>query len=220
MNTTHSVRGRPINQAIQLEKKNRLMDASYQLLQKKSYRSISIREIAERADMQSAMISYYFGDKEKLFIALLERMADQHFSQFQKVMDAHNPIKAFIKISIAYFSKNTAITRLIADEVLFQNSALSDRFIELFAKRMAVLLPNVIEKQQNKQFYRQDVKSEWAAFSLMTLIVMPFIGASVRQRAWEIPDSTVSSDAWVEHIYRLFTSGIINTEIDHENQLV
>jgi AcrR family transcriptional regulator len=158
--------------------------------------------------MKSAMISYYFGDKESLFIKLLEKLADQQFEEFQNVLNAQNPIKAFINKAVAYFAKNTAITRLIADEILLQDSALATRFIDLFPKRLAILLPKIISNQQQNGLFESHVNPRWAAFSLMTLIIMPFIGAKVRITAWEISDQVVSSDAWAEHIYLLFISGV------------
>ena len=202
-----AMRGRPINPIIQEQRKQQLLDAAHELLKEKSYRSITIREITAKAGMQSAMISYYFGDKEGLFIALIEKLAEQQFEQFQKVFDHENPIKEFIDIAVDYFAKNSAITRLIADEVLHENSALSKRFIESFPKRMAVLLPQLIEKQQNEELCRSDANPKWLAFSLMTLIVMPFIGQSVRQQAWQISDQDISSQVWSNHIYQLFTAG-------------
>lgn len=207
MNKTYSSRGRPVNIVTQQQRKHRLITAAFELLKEKSYRSITIREVAAKADMQSAMISYYFGDKEGLFIALLEKLAEQQFEQFQKVYDNENPIKEFINIAVDYFANNSAITRLITDEVLHENSVLSERFIESFPKRMAVLLPQLIEKQQHMGQGRANANSKWLAFSLMTLIVMPFIGQSVRQQAWQISDQDVSSQAWSDHIYKLFTAG-------------
>ena len=210
MNKITPSRGRPINPTAKQDRKTRLVDAAYALLQEKSYRSITIREIAEQADMQSAMISYYFGDKESLIIALLEKLAEQQFTQFQKVFNDPDPIRSFIPLAIHYFSSNSAITRLIADEILFQTSPLSERFIDLFPKNLAATLPNLITKQQQLGLYRTDAIPTWTAFSLMTLILMPFIGASVRQKGWGISDREVCSEAWAKHIYQLFTDGITN----------
>jgi hypothetical protein len=72
---------------------------------------------------------------------------------------------------------------------------------------MAVLLPQLIEKQQSEGICRSDANPKWLAFSLMTLIVMPFIGQSVRQQAWQISDQDISSQTWSDHIYQLFTVG-------------
>ena len=44
----------------------------------------------------------------------------------------------------------------------------------------------------------------------MNLIVMPYIGAFVREHAWEMTHEEVSGDDWAEHVYNLFFSGCQN----------
>ncbi len=207
-----SKRGRPLDPAIQQERKEQLMDAAYTLLNEKSYRTITIREIAEVANMKSAMISYYFENKEGLFIALIERNAVAHFNQFEHVLTSPTPIKTFISIALTHFSENPSLSRFIADEIMSQQSPLGDKFISIMPKKMAMFLPQLIESLKEKGDIRNDLDSKWAAFSLMTLIIMPFIGAQVREKAWEISHEDVSSPAWVEHIYRLFMAGCSVTQ--------
>ncbi len=202
-------RGRPVDPIIQEQKKQQLIDAANNLLRHKSYRSISIREIATIANMKSAMISYYFGGKEALFVALLERTAEQQFEIFEKTKHTDNPLKEFIYSAVQFFSQNRAINQLITDEVLVQQGALGKQFIELFPKRIAAFLPDLINRSQN---YNTTVNAEWAAFSLMTMLVMPFVADSVRKQAWLISDQQVCSNAWAEHIYQIFTRGILEKE--------
>jgi len=204
-----NIRGRPVDPEIQQQKKLTLINAAHNLLQHKSYHSISIREIADAADMKSAMISYYFGSKEALFVVLLEHTAEQQFEIFQNIKHTENPLKEFIYSAVHFFSQNKAITRLIADEVLFQQSTLGKRFIELFPKKIAAFLPDLIIRHPQ---YNTTINAHWAAFSLMTMLVMPFIGDSVRKQAWNISDQQVCSNAWSEHIYQLFTQGILDRE--------
>jgi AcrR family transcriptional regulator len=212
MKPQKKIRGRPVDPKIQKQKKMALINAAHYLLQHKSYHSINIREIADAADMKSAMISYYFGNKEALFIALLEHAAEQQFEVFRKTQHTDNPLKEFIYSAVQFFSQNKAITRLIADEVLFQQSALGKRFIELFPKKIAVFLPDLIISHPQ---YKTTINAQWAAFSLMTMLVMPFIGDSVRRHAWGISDQLVCSKLWSEHIYQLFTHGILDEESNH-----
>jgi AcrR family transcriptional regulator len=54
---------------------SRLLNAATDLFIKKGYRGVSIREIADRAKTNSALISYYFGDKEGLFIQVFKSVA-------------------------------------------------------------------------------------------------------------------------------------------------
>lgn len=53
----------------------RLVDAATHLFIKNGYRGVSIREIADRAKTNSALISYYFGGKEGLFVQVFKEVA-------------------------------------------------------------------------------------------------------------------------------------------------
>lgn len=204
-------RGRPSDPAIQQDRKERLMDAAYQLLNEKSYRAITIREIADHAEMKSAMISYYFTNKEGLFIALIERYSAVNFKQFEDVLKNPDPIKAFIKSASSHFSENPALSRFIADEMLTQQGPLGEKFINMMPKKVAEFLPELIKSEQEAGRMRADLDPKWAAFSLMNMIVMPFIGAPVREKAWKITDQDVTSDGWVDHLYQLYSMGCKTT---------
>src|SRR5215467_6712248 len=57
------------------EKKDHIIDTAIELFATKGFEGTSIRDIAAAADVNLAMINYYFGSKEKLFEALVEKKA-------------------------------------------------------------------------------------------------------------------------------------------------
>lgn len=84
----------PATAPAERDTKERLLKAAKDLFVRKGFSGVSIREIAREADANSALISYYFGDKEGLFKGVLEsfvrplnatRMAQ--FSVLQKQAD-------------------------------------------------------------------------------------------------------------------------------------
>jgi len=197
-------RGRPINQDKQQQQKEKLLTAAFQLMAQKTYKSITIRELADHAQVNSAMVAYYFVNKEGLFIALLDQMAERHFVNMQKVFQAQNPIKSFIFTMIKALSENSSFARLVHDEFLSEDSALSEAFIERFPKRMAQILPSLVLKHTGIQ---DSQKAKYAAFTLITMIITPFIGEPVRKKAWQISDAEIQDPQWAEHIYTTFISG-------------
>ena len=203
-------RGRPLDSVSRDAKKDLLLDAAYELLQEKTYRSITIREIAEQASMKSAMIAYYFDNKQGLFVALIERFASLNISDMQSAIASDDPLKSFIRVSLCHFSENPSLSRFIADEILFQDSPLADAIINAMPRKVATFLPTLISSLQERGTLRKDLNPNWAAFSLMTMIIMPFIAAKVRDKAWKITHEEVSSPQWLEHIYGLFMSGCAN----------
>ncbi len=54
------------------DKKEHILTVAEQLFGDKGFDGTSVRDIAHGADVNLAMISYYFGSKEKLLEALIE----------------------------------------------------------------------------------------------------------------------------------------------------
>ncbi|MEP6684170.1 MAG: TetR family transcriptional regulator, partial [Parafilimonas sp.] len=49
------------------DKKQHIIETTLHLFAEKGFEGTSIREIAEKASVNVAMVNYYFGSKEKLF---------------------------------------------------------------------------------------------------------------------------------------------------------
>jgi len=197
-------RGRPADPGKQQLQKEKLLAAAQALLATKPYREVTIRDIADYAGLNSAMVRYYFKNKEGLFLALLDRMSKQHFLDMKQISTQHEPIKKFIHFMLKMLTQNNSMARLIHDEFANDNSKLGEAFIERFPKRMAKILPELVKANT---FITDDQKAKYAAFSLVSMIIMPFVGRSVREGAWGIDDDELASPEWIEHIYSMFISG-------------
>ncbi|HEU4608677.1 MAG TPA: TetR family transcriptional regulator, partial [Chitinophagaceae bacterium] len=79
------------------DKKTEILQAAEELFAQKGFDGTSVRDIAQHANVNLAMISYYFGSKEKLLEALIdyrssytagileELSADQTLSPWDKI---------------------------------------------------------------------------------------------------------------------------------------
>jgi len=197
-------RGRPVDQTKQDQQKLKLLNAAENLLIEKNYRTITIRELAEHAEINSAMIGYYFQNKEGLFIALLDKKSEQLFINVQQVFKTEDPLYSFIEMMVTNFTTNKGFAKLIHDEFLTNESHLGSAFMERFPKRMAQVLPKLIIEYTN---IKDEKRAKYAAYSLMMLIISPFITAPVRTLAWNISDNEILDPLWIEHIYTLFIHG-------------
>jgi AcrR family transcriptional regulator len=55
------------------EKKDHILDVAEELFSTNGFDGVSVRDLAKKADINIAMISYYFGSKENLYVSILER---------------------------------------------------------------------------------------------------------------------------------------------------
>ena len=56
-----------------ISKKDQIIDKAIKLFGEKGFDNTTIRELCQEAGINIAMINYYFGSKEKLFEAMVER---------------------------------------------------------------------------------------------------------------------------------------------------
>jgi AcrR family transcriptional regulator len=70
------------------DKKQTILDAAEKLFSKYGFDATSTREIAEEAGANVAMISYYFGSKENLLNAIVERYSNEIIT---KLTEVYNP---------------------------------------------------------------------------------------------------------------------------------
>jgi AcrR family transcriptional regulator len=148
------------------DKQLQIIETAEKLFAEKGFKGTSVRDIAEEADINVAMISYYFGSKVKLMEAIFEvrigsvqmrlenLLKDDSLSPLQKInmlVDEHvesvSQKECFFKIMITeqLFNKNPAILNA-ARQLKIRNAELVGRLIRdgqkkgVFKKNIDVIL--------------------------------------------------------------------------------
>lgn len=85
------------------DKKQHILDTAEALFSKNGFDATSTREIAETAGVNVAMISYYFGSKENLLFAIIERFSQEIRTRIKHAYDSEvHPNERMKKITRAY----------------------------------------------------------------------------------------------------------------------
>lgn len=71
----------PTTNASSSETRRRLVEAGTQLFAEHGFRSVSVRDLAKKAEVNSALINYHFGSKEGLFEEVIRASAAQHVAE-------------------------------------------------------------------------------------------------------------------------------------------
>ncbi|NPA15880.1 MAG: TetR/AcrR family transcriptional regulator [Deferribacteres bacterium] len=147
--------------------KERILKAASELFAKGSYEGVSIREIARKADVNSSLISYYFGGKENLYKAVLSQHFDELLEYVSRMSTSDELafIKEFMKNHIRVMRKRGKFAAIVAFRELGGEGRFGREFMELFLKRIAERLCGVIESARAKGLIRD----------LPTEVVMHFL---------------------------------------------
>lgn len=132
------------------DKQIHILDIAEELIAKKGYEGTSVRDICSKANINVAMISYYFGSKEKMMSYLYQYRVlktRENFSEFADTIKYGKPemqLKEMIKYIVAQLFKYNYFHGFVTQE-LRHTENLKDElldFYQLFVKK----LDDVIKK--------------------------------------------------------------------------
>src|SRR5215213_1874101 len=89
------------------EKQVQIMEAAEKLFADNGFAGTSVRDIAEAANVNLAMISYYFGSKEKLMEAMFKYRGEHLTMQLQNILHAKDlsPLQKVEKLIDDYIDR-------------------------------------------------------------------------------------------------------------------
>jgi AcrR family transcriptional regulator len=194
-----------------------LIAAATELFSQRGFGEVGVREVAHAAGVTPAMVSYYFGDKQGLYAAMLE-------SVFQRLIDRigalarreageeGDPLSAFVRMHISTIAEEPWAPQLILREVLGGEGPLRERFIEEFARRMSATVLGLLQEGIAEGRLRADLDPRLAMLSLMGLCVFPYLSHPVSGPVLDIELDEGFRDRLIEHTVKLFAHGVLAEE--------
>ena len=114
-----------IEQIEPIDKKEQILIEAERLFSEQDFDAVSVRDLAKAANVNVAMISYYFGSKEKLFEALIIRRISASHAILRDMVKAGTDNKQKIFFVIDYyidkFIDNRSVHRMINRELSSNN---------------------------------------------------------------------------------------------------
>ncbi|MBA4398011.1 MAG: DUF1956 domain-containing protein [Syntrophus sp. (in: bacteria)] len=135
-----------------LDVKNRIIEAAGEIFADRGFRETTVRDICRSAGVNLAAVNYHFGDKERLYMAVIKHyreIAVEKYSQNDSVR-AHDPhdvqLKAFIKSFMFHIlgeGNESCFGKLMSRELIEPTSVLDviieEEFRPFFSRLNAII---------------------------------------------------------------------------------
>lgn len=179
------------------EKQIQILLVAERLFAGNGFDGTSVRDIAKEAGINVAMVSYYFGSKEKMLESLiLYRTSDLglQLEMLQKEnLEPWEKLDRLIELFIARVHKNRCIYQIIHSEFSRQRRVDFEAFTTVKTRNLETL-KHIIAEGQEKGIFRRDLIVEL----IPTMIIGTFLQFQI-------------SRPWYEKLFHL------NSEEDFEN---
>jgi AcrR family transcriptional regulator len=138
------------------------MQAAETLFAEQGFKGTSVRDIAETAGINLAMVSYYFGSKEKLFEAMFEYRSDVfklHIESMirNKQLSPMEKMENLIDQYIQKFTSQQCFHRVLVREQMVNNNEFITSQIQNLKKRNQLLIKKLVKEGQDKGVFRKDI---------------------------------------------------------------
>jgi AcrR family transcriptional regulator len=143
------------------DKQIQILEVAETLFAEKGFDGTSIRDISKIAKINIAMISYYFGSKERLLESLLfyrtSDLKNQLDHLIQEELEPVDKINKLIELYINRINKNKGIYRILHFEFNSEKRAKSLAAFSELKKGNLKTLETIIEEGQKKGVFRKDI---------------------------------------------------------------
>ncbi|RYY31437.1 MAG: TetR/AcrR family transcriptional regulator [Sphingobacteriaceae bacterium] len=149
------------------DKKDHILDVAEKIFSDMGYDAASTRLISGEAGVNMAMLNYYFGSKEGLFLAIFERKIEMFRTMVQTIgndgsMTAWDKLETFIEAFINKVVVNSCFARLINREMsLNRRDGLMDKIAGILLTNVLEVKKIITDGKANGQF-REDADTEMA----------------------------------------------------------
>ena len=157
------------------EKQIQILDVAEELIAKKGFEGTSVRDISAKANINVAMISYYFGSKEKMMVNLYQyrvQKTRETFAEFTQIIKDGKPemqlkeiINFIVKQLLTYNYFHGFVTQELRHDDRVKNTLLE--FYQTFVK----VLDDVIQKGIVTGVFKRAAKSEDIVSMLLGTVV-------------------------------------------------
>jgi TetR/AcrR family transcriptional regulator len=164
--------------------KLRILDAGEREFAARGFAGARLREIAEAARVQPALIHHYFTDKQGLYRAVLDRAllptSTESWSLLGSRHDLEGLLAGFIELLLRFYAANRNLLSILRHEALSGSSVL----VELTKERTLPIigaLSRFLEERQAAGEVRADVPASEIIVAGMSMVVYPFVEEGILQ---------------------------------------
>jgi AcrR family transcriptional regulator len=151
---------------------DQILDAAEALFARQGLSRTTIKEIGAAAGQNPALLYYYFGNKEALYRAVLERtvapLIERGADILAHVANPADAIRALIGAQIEFFLAHPNAPKLFVREMIDHDARRAEAVILIVAAELFTRLRKVIEHGQREGIFRRDVESRFAAVSTIS----------------------------------------------------
>jgi AcrR family transcriptional regulator len=204
--------------------KDAIIKAAISLFATKGFHDTSIREIAGKAKVNVANISYYFQNKEGLLEYCFMAYYENYLKELEKGMcdlntGAYHALKKVVENLMSFHYQNSHLARFILRE-LSVDSQIVREMMSTYSAKEKYYFTQILEKGMlDREFNKININ--YFILQLKSLLSMPFLNSLYISEVLHIfPHEQYFADKYLKEIYQWLESALTPKTIKQKTFIV
>jgi len=205
---TERHRGRPVITG-QPDLRLQILDIAEELFSANGYAATSVRQIAEQAGVNPALVHYYFGNKKSLLQSVMETALQPLVEAIATLKDKPDTSpESIVRLLLSMAVSHPNIPRLMTREVLLPGGEMKQHFADNMAPGLGGALPGLLGQAQAAGRVRQDIDPSISSMLIMALCIFPFIARDLAEPVLGVQFDPAGIETLAQQITQLLRQGI------------
>jgi len=191
-----------------------LINAARKKFVSKSYDKVSIRELAQTAGVNSAMIKYYFHNKEGLYKAMILEVTGQVMTNFKIHLGSSNlnNLEDFFRSFVEVIKQSPEFPLLMLKEMILNQGVCRSYFLNEIGSHHLKIFDQVYARFKQAGKLKEDIDPIFFRMSLMGLALFPWYTRELMGEVEGINYDDEFLEKMIQHNTSLMQSGFFKTE--------
>lgn len=162
-----------------MDTKEKIMQAAVELFQSQGFNGTSVRMIAEKAQVNVSLVSYYFGSKKGLLETLIVQFFEGYVQKLEQIASETEReqclprLMKMIEAGLSYQHDNMYLSRFVQREITL-NTMLVREIMSTYLTKEKYLFYQVLKKgMERKEIKKQPI--DIVIIQIRSLLTMPYL---------------------------------------------
>ncbi|MEA3467897.1 MAG: TetR/AcrR family transcriptional regulator [Thermodesulfobacteriota bacterium] len=197
-----------------LASKERILRSAVYLFARHGFAGTGLRELAARAEVNLAMINYFFGSKKGLLKEILDVFFEEYLAIARKELPGtdslHTKLSRFIYSAVRYFESEQDVLLVMITELPHDDPEIIE-YKANWASKMAKIIEKEVCKPLAKETGRT-IPASCLGPMLTSLMASRFLFSPLMERLSGDVENSVNIESYIEIITTLFLQGLTAQE--------
>lgn len=200
--------GRPSERS-RREVRARLGAAARELFARYGFEAVSLRQVAEASGVTPAMVNYYFGGKQGLWLAVLEDYLEEALGGMlaaRAEIEGPGGLAIYLARHAELLGRQPWVAPLLFRELILGGGPTAD-FVQRFPAQLRDLLRGAVRQAKGRGEVAAELDTDLLVLSLLSAAVFPFLVRPMAERLLDTPIDSAFTTRWAAHAARIFHQG-------------